>query len=283
MKKIPIKTPIKLLDALKGLYPDSSMTTLRSLLKNKQVLVDGKTTVQANLELISGQVLSVESLKKVLPHAVKTIYEDANLVIINKPEGLLSVPLDNKESIHALGILQKHYPNNSVYAVHRLDRDTSGIMMFAKTKKAKELLKEMFQKHDIKRVYLAIVDGVLDSNKGRWESHLVEMENLRVKTIRNPKAGQLAITDYQVIKKSKSHSFLRLSLKTGKKHQIRVHCKDAGHPIIGDTKYHPNPEKGSNRLCLHSYYLEFFHPLTKRVMKFSAPFPHSMKTLGFSI
>ncbi|MBN2479841.1 MAG: RluA family pseudouridine synthase [Parachlamydiales bacterium] len=283
MIKYLVKEPIQLIDALKEVYPDSSTKTIRDMLKNKRVSVDNIISVKANILLNKGQLVIVGSIKKPLPHGLQIIYDDKEIIIVNKPEVLLSVPLDNGEGTNILNILRRHFDTSEIFAVHRIDKETSGVMIFAKGEKSRRILDEMFKNHDFKRIYLAIVKGYVTKDSGTWKSNLIELKDFQVKSTTRENEGRTAITHFSVIKRSKNFTFLQLELETGRKHQIRIHCKDANHPIVGDKRYGSKSLDPISRICLHAYKLEFIHPFTKKHMSFSAPIPVRFSSLGFTL
>jgi tRNA pseudouridine32 synthase/23S rRNA pseudouridine746 synthase/23S rRNA pseudouridine1911/1915/1917 synthase len=274
-----VSTPIKVLDALRALYPDSSRRTLQNWLKAGRFTLDGKPLYKEHLELAEGQVVrsQVTFRAQEIP-GLKILYEDRYLVAIDKPEGLLSVPLDEglSRKRHALGMLRDHYQTDQIYAVHRIDRDTSGCLLFARGKQAEERLKELFELHDLTREYFAIVEGRMKEPQGTWQSHLLELENLKV--VESPE-GKEAITHYSIVRRSPKFTFLKLRLETGRKHQIRVHCSSAGHPILGDERYGAI-ENPLDRLCLHAMHLELIHPFTRKKLVIDSPLPPAFKKLG---
>jgi len=277
-----ITTQTKLLDALHSMYPDSSSRTLRSMLKNKRITVDGTTCIKGNLELEIGQTVSSDSSRKILSHRLEVVYEDKDIIIINKPEGLLSVPLDAGSGIHALGILRANFKSTQISAVHRIDKGTSGVMIFSRSPRSKKILDQMFRKHDFTREYIAVVQGNVVEAEGTWTSRLVEGKNCSIHSSGIPDEGKLAITHYAVMRRSKLFSFLKITLETGRKHQIRVHCKDAGHPIAGDKRYGLSKCNPISRICLHASALEFLHPFTGKSMHFAVPLPSSFVRLGMN-
>jgi len=272
---------IKLLDALKHLYPDSSNRTLKNWLAGGRFFLDGKKIFKENMVIEKGQTISsIESFRPQTAPGLKILYEDRHLVAIDKPVGLLSVPLDaefaNKR--HALGLLREHYGTDQIFAVHRIDRETSGILLFARGKQSEEKLKDLFEAHDLTREYYAIVEGRLTEQSGSWESHLIELPNLDVV---ESQEGRVAITHFEVLRRSAKYSYLRLTLETGRKHQIRVHCRSAGHPIVGDSRY-GSLENPMGRLCLHARHLALVHPFTGKKLSFNSPLPPIFQVLGAS-
>ncbi len=274
-------TPILLLEALRKLYPDSSRRTLQNWLKAGRFTLNNVVIKKENITLEEGQVLrSQDSFRPPRVPGVPILYEDRYLIAIDKPEGLLSVPLDDGDSKkHALGLLREYYETDQIFAVHRIDRETSGALLFARGNQSAEKLCELFEAHDLERHYFAIVEGNVKENSGTWECSLLELPNLNV--IESPE-GKTAITHFEVYRRSAKYTYLKLALETGKKHQIRVHCRRAGHPIVGDRRYGSthNPVR---RLCLHARSIEFTHPFTKKNLYINCPLPKSFDVLGGQI
>lgn len=264
--------PVTLIDRLSSQFPDSSKTTLRSWIKDGRVTVDGKVAKKASTEIHTDQKVALGARIRFVGNGVRLIYEDSNIVIIDKPTGLLSVStaFEKKETAHA--VLKDSFRPKKVFVVHRLDQDTSGVMAFALDEYTYEKLKEDFEKHLIQRQYIAVVERKMEESEGTWQSYLFEDANYVVHSTSDPKKGTLAITHYECIARSSRYSMLRLTLETGKKNQIRVHCQDAGHSVVGDKKYgaRSNPLK---RLGLHAELLAFRHPVTKKEMRFESEVP----------
>jgi len=271
-------SPQTLLDALGKLAPDSSRTTLRSWIKDGRVTIDGKLAKRADQEVVAGQVIEVAAKQRTLPAGIKILYNDSHIVVVEKPIGVLSVAtnFEKGETVHA--ILKERFRPRMVHVVHRLDQDTSGVMLFALNEKAKNRLKEMFEKHELERAYVAIVEGSFSEEKGVWQSYLYEDANYIVRPTQDKERGRLAITHFQVIGAKKEFTRLKLTLETGRKNQIRVHCQQAGHPVAGDKKYgsKTNPLK---RLGLHAYFLGFKHPISNKPMIFTSPVPEQFDRL----
>ncbi len=269
-----------LYEALRQIFPDSSRRSLQNWLKNGRFRLDGKLIAWENIPLFKGQTLAVkETFKAPKVRGLNILYEDRYLIIIDKPVGLLSVPLDdNQQKKHALGLLREQYETDQIYAVHRIDRETSGILLFARGKESEKKFDCLFERHDIEREYYAIVEGKLKQKKGIWKSKLLELSSLDVVESEN---GKEAITHYSVIRSSRKYTYLKLTLETGRKHQIRVHCQMAGYPIVGDVRY-GSTENPLKRLCLHACTLGFKHPFTQKQVKFTSPLPPIFQVLGGS-
>lgn len=266
-----------LLPLLKQLFPESSMNTLRSWLEKERVMLDGIVVKKAQHLVQQGQALSIGQKAPFLDQGVKILYEDSHLTVIYKPEGLLSVATDFDQTISAHEILKRRFHNQKVYPVQRLDRETSGVMVFAYSENARDGLKALFEEHTIEREYLAIVEGVLTQKRGTWTSRLVEDSSYYVRSTRS-RTGKLSTTHYEVVSETTTHTFLRFHLETGRKNQIRVHCKEAGHPIAGDQKYGAKTHL-SKRLFLHAHKLGFVHPMTQELLTFTVPLPEAFHPL----
>lgn len=275
MKHI-LSNSMTLLEVLALLYPESSKSTLRSWLKVGRVQVDGQVTKVANQVIHAGQVVVVGEQPKFVGDEIRIVYEDRHIIAVDKPKGLLTVATDFDETNNLHTILKDKFRPKRVYPVHRLDQDTSGIIIFALTDLAREGLKGVFERHEIERHYAAIVEGHLKEKSGVWSSYQYEDKGYYVRTTHIPEQGRLAVTHYTVIRESPKYSLLDLKLETGRKNQIRVHCREAGHPVAGDEKYGAvtDPIK---RLCLHARLLVLDHPVTKKRMTFESPLPASFK------
>jgi tRNA pseudouridine32 synthase/23S rRNA pseudouridine746 synthase/23S rRNA pseudouridine1911/1915/1917 synthase len=256
--KAKVQEKTTLLAALKSLSPDSSNNTLKEWVKQGRVLVDGQAP--NSWQVMPGEEVAVGPRRAFAEEGIKILYEDRYLVVIEKPKGLLSVASLLEHELTAQAILSRRQKRKA-FAVHRLDQDTSGVMMFAYTPEAQEKLKEQFAAHSIERVYLGLVKGHPNPAKGTWRSYLEEDDFYFVKS---GTAGKLAITHYEVIEKKGLNSLVKFTLQTGKKNQIRVHASEAGHAIIGDKKY----GYSGGPLCLHAHVLGFYHPFRKKVMRF---------------
>ena len=195
---------------------------------------------------------------------LKILYEDKTLIVISKPSGLLTIGT-NKENNNTLyrkvsEYVKKQHKSNKIFIVHRLDKDTSGIIVFAKTEPVKRILQRNWDK--TKRKYIALVEGKINQ-KDIIKNYLAETKTLRTYITNDKKIGKLAITKYQPIKSNKEYTLLDIEILTGRKNQIRVHMEDINHPIVGDKKY--NSKKNPiRRMCLHATYLEFIHPITNK-------------------
>lgn len=267
-----------LLYVMAKIAPDSSKTTLRSWIKEGRVTVDEQTIKRSDHLVYKGQKVEIGKKKNLAEHTLHILYEDNHLVAIDKPEGLLSVSTAFEKKETAYSILKRHYYPRKVSVVHRIDQDTSGVMIFALSDQGYHGLKALFESHDIERSYCAIVEGKINPLQGTWKSYVYEDANYFVHSSQNPERGSLAITHYRVNAFSPRYSRLILNLETGRKNQIRVHCQDNNHPIVGDKKYGSTIDP-VRRLCLHAVSIAFDHPVTGKRLAFRSPAPECFKKL----
>lgn len=211
-----------------------------------------------------------------LPLGMTIIHEDRDILVVNKPSGLLTMGTDSQKERTAYFMLTDYIRKGAaksklrIFIVHRLDRDTSGVLLFAKNEEAKQYLQEHWEENH--KQYLAIVHGHCREKSGTVESYLIESSALKVYATNDRVKGKLASTSYRVIKEVEGLSLLAVTPHSGRKNQIRVHLADLGHPIVGDRKYGVDKD-GFKKLALHAATLTFTHPFTKEVCTFSAPPP----------
>ena len=203
------------------------------------------------------------------------IYEDKSIIVVNKPSHLLTISTDNEKEktlFHKVLMYEKKKnKNNKVFVVHRLDKDTSGLIIFAKDEKTKHFLQNNWDKNT-KRGYVAVVNGIT-KNKEILKSYLAETKTLMVYTTLDKKIGKLAITEYEKLAGNKKLSLLKINIRTGRKNQIRVQLNDNGNSIVGDKKYGNNKFDPLRRLCLHANYLSIINPVTNKIMVFETDIP----------
>jgi tRNA pseudouridine32 synthase/23S rRNA pseudouridine746 synthase len=210
------------------------------------------------------------------PRGLAILHEDRDVIVVEKPCGLLTIGTDRDKTRTAHTILNDYVrkgdprSRNRVYIVHRLDRETSGILIFARSETAKIFLQEHWQ--ETEKRYLAIVYGTLQQKTGTISSHLAENSAFKVYSTTDPEAGKLSLTEYTVLKEAKGLSLLEIRLLTGRKHQIRVHLSELGHPIAGDKKY-GRANDGYANLALHARSLSFTHPVSGRRLTFATGIP----------
>ena len=207
---------------------------------------------------------------------LKIVHEDAHLIVVEKPAGLLSMAADTERDITAYSLLSAHVkrasPQNRIFIVHRLDRETSGLMMFAKSQAAQQALQEDWAEAVLERIYVAVVEGQLQEPEGTVTSWLKENKALVMRSSRTPNDGQKATTHFRVLQSNAVCSLVELRLETGRKNQIRVHMQDLGCSVVGDLKYGAT-QNPIRRLALQARVLAFRHPVTGEALRFEAPTP----------
>ncbi|MGO4926989.1 RluA family pseudouridine synthase [Fundicoccus sp. Sow4_D5] len=270
----------ELFDFLVEKMPSASRKTIKNMLTHSQVTVDDKTVTQYNTKLTEGQVVAITK-QKVNKHkanlkGVEILFEDDAIIVINKAAGVLSMAGKNPSELTAYRQLTDYvkeiHPRQRLFIVHRLDRDTSGVMVFAKTEAAKEALQKNWHSDVKERKYTAMVEGVVNERPGTVSSWLTEGKTLKVYSSPFDNGGKHAITHYKKLQGNRHFSLLEVQLETGRKNQIRVHMQELGHSVVGDKKYgaRQNPLK---RLGLHATTLVFKHPISQEVLRFNAPVP----------
>ncbi|WP_328803125.1 RluA family pseudouridine synthase [Ruoffia halotolerans] len=274
------KEPTELLKFMLEQLAPKSRNAIKSMLTRGQFFIDGKAVTQHNHPLKKGDqvgMLSNKSFKKIETlEGLRILHEDDDIIVIDKDAGILSVA--GKDHGEATAYRQlMHYVkadnrNNRIFVVHRLDRDTSGVMVYAKSESIKDKLQENWQTLVKERIYTALVEGSVRRDKGRIESWLTESKTMKVYSSRYDNGGKHAVTHYTKKQGNVNYSLLEVQLETGRKNQIRVHMEEIGHPVAGDKKYgaKTNPLK---RLGLHATTIAFEHPRTGKVVKFSSPAP----------
>lgn len=247
---------------------------VKMFLKYGQIVVNGNVQTQFDYALVKDDVVEIEKESKQATN-LDILYEDRDIVVINKPAGLLSMSGGGEKERTAYHLVSEYVKqkdrNARIFIVHRLDRDTSGVLLFAKNEKIKKVLQDNWNDIVTKRGYIAIVEGNLKKKHGTIKNYLAESKTQSV-YIANKQTGKLAITNYRVIKENRRFSMLEVFLETGRKNQIRVHMQSLGHSIVGDKKYGAsmNPIK---RLGLHANVFAFIHPLTHQNLEFVAKTP----------
>ncbi len=256
-----------------------SRNRAKDILVGHGITVDRRNTTRFDEPLHPGQVVRVSKHKRsnmLLNKYVKIVYEDKDLIVIEKNEGILSMPATAKQ-YSAKQVLDEYFQKRhfkcTAHTVHRLDRETSGLMMYAKNREIAQILEDNW--HDIvfDRRYVAVVSGQMEREGGTIESWLKDNKAyITYSSPEDPGGGKYSITHYHTLKTTPRCSLVELKLETGRKNQIRVHMQDIGHPVLGDRKYGDGNDP-IGRLCLHAYRLDFYHPRTGEVMNFETPFP----------
>ena len=279
IKRFKVERADTLLNYLLTLFGDKSRTTVKSYLAHRQVAVNGMPMTQFDTMLHVGDELAINFKAgfSVFKHnRLRLVYEDEYILVVDKGYGLLSMSTERIKTGTAYSILSDYVksqnPGNKLFIVHRLDRDTSGLMMFAKSKGIQEQMQHNWHNIVLERKYVAVVEGAMEQSEGVVRSYLAQNAAYQVYSTDNPEEGQLAITRYKVLGGNSKFSLVELDLETGRKNQIRVHMHDLGHSIAGDRKYgaHGSP---LGRVALHACKLRFAHPITHKEMNFETPVP----------
>jgi 23S rRNA pseudouridine1911/1915/1917 synthase len=280
--KLKVSEPTELMTFLLAKMGGMSRNSIKSLLAHRQIMVNNKVTTQFNLALQPNDLVAVTSGRGnvELSHPkLKIIFEDQYLIIVEKKEGLLTVSTGNSDETTAFSILKTHVkkssPANRIYVVHRLDRETSGVIMFAKSKEVQLVLQENWHRIVTRRIYVALVEGKMEKEQDTIVTWLTENEkSLKIHSSDTDNGGQQAITHYRCVKSNENYSLLEIELETGRKNQIRVHMQDIGHPIVGDKKYGAGISP-IGRLGLHARLLAFYHPISTEVVSFETAVPRN--------
>ena len=286
-KQLRVTEPDSLQNFLFTRFPEVKRIKVKQWLKFGSVTVNGKKHMRHDHALGEGDVVEVLSADEsrsasLLPKSLKIVYEDDSILVIDKPPNLLSIASEAEQKRTAYALLT-HYVRGGnvrsrerVWIVHRLDQETSGLMIFARTEQAKLILQETWE--DAEKRYFAIVEGAPAKDADTLRSFLDERNPHHVRSVPESEHTRHAITHYKVLKRGDRFSLLELTLGTGRRHQIRVQMKEVGCPVAGDEKYgaKTNP---AGRLCLHSCHLKIHHPVTGEVMTFESPLPASLSAV----
>jgi len=274
--------PVELMTFLLAKMGGMSRNSVKSLLAHRQIMVNSKITTLFNQMLQPNDLVTVNSSRGniELKHPkLRIIFEDEYLIIVEKKEGLLTVIAGDSEETTAFSILKNHVkkssPTNRIYTVHRLDRETSGVIMFAKNREVQQILQENWHRIITRRIYVALVEGVVEKDEDTITTWLSENDkSLKIHSSDTDNGGQQAITHYRKIKSNENYTLLEIELETGRKNQIRVHMQGIGHPIVGDKKYGAGPSP-IDRMGLHARLLAFYHPVTTEIVSFETPVPRN--------
>jgi len=282
-----VKKSSSLIDCLTVL--GHTRTKIKQLIRHRAVEVNGRAIHDLDHPLYKGDTVSVGRGKKgpeaALSHGMKIIYEDDAVVVIEKPAGLLTIASEKEKTKTAYYQLNEYLRHRDpgagerIFIVHRLDRDTSGLVLFAKTEVVKRLLQGSWK--DVVKRYYAVVEGTPARKEGEIKSSLSETRSLRVYSDPHSDEAKPAVTKYRVMKRGPEYSLLDILIETGRKNQIRVHLADIGHPVAGDKKYGACTDP-FRRLALHACVLSFKHPLTGNRMRFESKIPDRWSGLQLS-
>lgn len=272
MKSFIVEEREELFTYLKKKITSKSKNNIKSLLKNGYVWVNGKVITKYNYLLDKGDKIVIGKDNNTFE--LKIIYEDNDIIVIDKPTKILSISnyKEREETLYRKVSDYLKKEGNKVFVIHRLDYDTSGVIMFAKNMKIQKLYQDNWNTLAKEREYTAIVEGNIN-NKGHIESYLKETKTLLVYSSKD-KNGSFAITDYVKIKSNNRYSLIKVYISTGRRNQIRCHLSDIGHPIVGDSRYKAKSNP-INRLALHASTLKIINPLTNELMIFKSEVPKS--------
>lgn len=279
-----VEEDAQLLDWLIANLKGLSRNKVKDTLHGRGIKVNGKIVTQFDYPLTRGMKLSVSKSKKndtFKSRYVNLVYEDPYLVVIEKKPGILSMAAGHK-SLNVKTVLDDYFRQTkqrcTAHVVHRLDRDTSGLMVYAKDMQTEQTLEHEWHNIVYDRRYVAVVSGEMEEDEGTIANWL--KDNKAYVTYSSPvdNGGKYAVTHFHVLDRTTEHSLVEYKLETGRKNQIRVHSADMNHPVCGDVKY-GNGDDPIHRLCLHAYMLHFFHPVTRARMEFETPIPSQFRML----
>lgn len=279
-----VEEDAQLLDWLIANLKGLSRNKVKDTLHGRGIKVNGKIVTQFDYPLTRGMKISVSKSKKndtFKSRYVNLVYEDPYLVVIEKKPGILSMAAGHK-ALNVKTVLDDYFRQTkqrcTAHVVHRLDRDTSGLMVYAKDMQTEQTLEHEWHNIVYDRRYVAVVSGEMEEDEGTIANWL--KDNKAYVTYSSPvdNGGKYAVTHFHVLDRTTEHSLVEYKLETGRKNQIRVHSADMNHPVCGDVKY-GNGDDPIHRLCLHAYMLHFFHPVTRARMEFETPIPSQFRML----
>lgn len=284
MSKFIVEEPIELLPFLQQVMPDTSRSKLKEVLAHN-VYVNGRRTSQFNFPLMKGMEVEIQKNSgkdRMRPKDLDIVFEDQYLFVVNKHEGLLSSS-KNVADKTVITVLNRYlgatHQKCSAHIVHRLDRDTSGLLVVAKSKKVAMLFEENWKERVYDRAYVAVAWGNVERDSGTIRTWLTDGE-FCVLSSPVDNGGKEAVTHYKVMQRSRRYTMLELKLDTGRRNQIRVHLREMKHPVVHDPMYgYKDDVSPINRLALHAMRLCFVHPITAKKMQFDTPVPQSFQKL----
>lgn len=261
-----------------------SRSKLKATLQGRGIAVNGRMVTQFDYQLKAGDKIIISRHKKqnqFKSRYVKIVYEDRRLVVVEKNIGILSMAAGHS-SLNVKSVLDDYFLKSRqkcrAHVVHRLDRDTSGLMVYAKDIETEQILEHNWHQIVYDRRYVAVVSGEMEQNNGTIANWLKDNKAYITYSSPTDNGGKYAVTHFHVLNRTTEHSLVEYKLETGRKNQIRVHSADMGHPVCGDMKY-GNGDDPLHRLCLHAYMLCFTHPVTGEPMEFSTPIPTAFRSL----
>ncbi|MYL32391.1 RluA family pseudouridine synthase [Pontibacillus yanchengensis] len=276
-KQYTVEEETTLLPYLQKILPNRSRNAVKSILTRGQVAVNGERVTQHNHPLVRGQRITIyKDNKNPALQGVTILFEDNDLMVIEKEAGLLSMASSHEKTMTAYRQLSDYvktqHPKNRIFIVHRLDRDTSGVMIFSKSELVKHKFQESWKKVVEERVYIALVEGKVQKSEGTITSWLNETKTHMMYSSPKPNNGKKAVTHYKLLQSNINYSLLEVRLDTGRKNQIRVHMQDIGHSIVGDKKY-GSTHNPIGRLGLHAKEITFVHPSSVKSVHFESKTP----------
>ena len=280
---LKVSEPMELIDFLMAKMGGMARSSVKQLLGQRRVKVGAAIQTRHDFALKPGDIVTVSSGRgnSQLTHPkLKIVYEDDDLIVVNKQPGLLTVastPGSSETTVMSIlrAYVKKQNARANIYVVHRLDRETSGLLVFARSEELQHYMREYWRQLVTNRTYIALAEGVLEPREGKITTWLTEdKRNAVVYSSPVDDGGDIAITNYKVLKTNAVYSLVELHLETGRTNQIRVHLASKGCPVVGDRKYgHGNESSPIDRLCLHAKVLEFIHPVTEKKVRFESPVP----------
>ena len=277
--EIEVKEPIKLMELLDKVFPDSSRSKRKEILAHRVVVASRRIT-QYDFPLAAGMKVTIEGdedRNKLMRGKMPIVFEDHYLMVVNKPVGLLSSGIhpNDKSVISELNnYFIRRRSRQRAHVVHRLDRDTSGLLLVAKSKDVARELEHNWKERVFDRAYVAVCWGAPVPSSGMVRSWLTDGE-FCVESSPTDNGGKLAITHYKTLRKNRRFALMQMSLETGRRNQIRVHMRDLGHPLLKDPIYgYRDDDSPINRLALHAFRLCFYHPVTGKEMRFETEIPN---------
>ena len=263
-----------------------SRNSVKQMLAHRQVAVNKVVQTRFDFALQTGDEVTVTTgpVAKELNHPkLKIVYEDDHLIVVEKKEGLLTVPTyTGSHEVTCFSLLKNYVRQRDsragIWVVHRLDRETSGLLVFAKTQELQHYMRDYWRELVQRRTYVALAEGVFEKQEGKITTWLTEDDKTKM-VYSSPvdDGGKIAITNYKVLQQKEQTALVELNLETGRTNQIRVHLASIGHPILGDRKYGHPADTELDRLALHAKVLEFIHPVTEQVLHFETPIPKNFK------
>lgn len=276
---VTIDQPGTLLDILIKILSNKPRKLIKAVLRDGQVMINGKSITQFDHPVKAGSQIEVcweKKEERKHPRELKIVFEDEHLIVINKPAGLLTIATEKEKRKTAYSMLSNYvkseHPDNKIFIIHRLDRETSGLLLFARNEKVKLAIQNTWETTINQRTYVGVVEGALKEETGVVSSWLTESKAFRVYSSQKTGQGLYSVTNYKILQSNQYFSLVQLLLETGRKHQIRVHMQDINHPIVGDKKY-GSKASPIRRMALHAMALAFTHPVTGEKCHFETPIP----------